>query len=139
MSEIMVSDGRVGIIKAINVTNVRQGLDSIKNTLIDYATSEQVQSSQLDTFLFVDLSPFNTISSSLVGIFGSVIMDKKIQLLGLCAIQPTVQEVLTRFGVLTDSGTGTDFASKAIKDNIGKVVAFESIEQGLISLNPYEA
>ncbi|THB79303.1 MAG: hypothetical protein D6B25_01905 [Desulfobulbaceae bacterium] len=138
MSEIMVSDGRVGVIKAIDVTNVRQGLESIKNALIDYTTSEQVQESNLDTFLFVDLSPFNTISSSLVGILGSVIMDRKIQLLGLCAIQPTVLEVLTRFGVLTEDGTATDFASKEIKDNIGKVVAYDSIEQGLASLNPHK-
>lgn len=136
MTEITVSDGRVCIIKAAEITSVKEGLEAIKNALIDFTTSDRVQESGLDTFLFVDLSPFNIINSSLIGIFGSIIMDKKIQLLGLCGIQPSVEDILRRFGVVTEDGRGKPFASDKIKDNLGKVYVFDSIEKGLACLNP---
>lgn len=135
MAEVTVSDGRVCIIKISEMESVREGLGLLKDALIDFTTSDRVQESSLDTYLFVDLSPFNIVNSSLVGILGSIIMDKKIQLLGLCSIQPPVLEVLRRFGVITDAGLGSKFASQKIKENIGKVLVFDSINEGLVCLN----
>jgi hypothetical protein len=136
MSEITVCDGRVCIIKLTELSTEKEDLEIIKNALIDFTTSTRVQESNLDTFLFVDLLPFHSISSSLIGIFGSIIMDRKVQLLGLCNTQPAVLETLKRFGVISDDGLGKTFSSERIKENISKVIPFHSIEDGLISLNP---
>jgi hypothetical protein len=136
MAEITVCDGRVCIIKLTELSNEKEDLEAIKNAILDFTTSTRVQESDLDTFLFVDLAPFHSINSSIIGIFGSIIMDSKIQILGLCNMQPAVQDILKRFGVISDDGKGKSFASAKIKENIGKVVSFPSIEDGLMSLNP---
>jgi hypothetical protein len=136
MTEITVSDGRVCIVKATEVTSVKDGLEAMKNALSDFATSDKIQESNLDTFLFVDLSGFNIINSSLIGIFGSLIMDDKINLLALCGIQPSVENILKRFGVISDDSGSKDFATYKMRKNLGKVVIFDSIDQGLVYLNP---
>lgn len=136
MTEIRVSDGRVCIIKAGELDSVKEGLEAMKKVLIDFTTSDRVQESNLDTFLFVDLSPFNIINSSLIGIFGSIIMDQKIQLLGLCGLQPAVEDILKRFGVITEGGVGKAFASDKIKNNLSKVMVFRTIGEGLACLDP---
>lgn len=136
MTEIRVSDGRVCIIKAGELDSVKEGLEAMKKVLIDFTTSDRVQESNLDTFLFVDLSPFNIINSSLIGIFGSIIMDQKIQLLGLCGLQPAVEDILKRFGVITEGGVGKAFASDKIKNNLSKVMVFRTMGEGLACLDP---
>jgi hypothetical protein len=136
MSEITVYDGRVCIIKLTELSTEKEDLKIIINTLVDFTTSTRIQESDLDTYVFVDLSPFHSISSSLIGIFGSIIMDRKIQLLGLCNAQPAVLEILKRFGVISDDGLGKASSSRRIRENISKVISFHSIEDGLISLNP---
>ena len=136
MTEITVSDGRVCIIKATDVTSVKEGLEALKNALSDFATSDRVQESDLDTFLFVDLSSFNIINSSLIGIFGSLIMDKKVNMLALCGIQPSVEDILKRFGVISNDGLENDFSTPQVRENLSKVVVFDSIGQGLQFLDP---
>ena len=136
MTEIRVSDGRVCIIKAGELDSVKEGLEAMKKVLIDFTTSDRVQESNLDTFLFVDLSPFNIINSSLIGIFGSIIMDQKIQLLGLCGLQPAVEDILKRFGVITEGGVGKAFASDKIKNNLSKVMVFRTMGEALACLDP---
>lgn len=136
MSGISVSEGRVCIIKVNEMTSVKEGLDQIKNSLIDFTTSTKVQDSALDTYIFLDLSPFNIINSSLIGILGSIIMDPKIQLLALCGVQPSVADILKRFGVVSEEGKKRTYSSKKIKENLSKVFTFNSIEEGLACLNP---
>lgn len=136
MGIISVNEGRVCIIKITEMDSVKEGLDQIKNALIDFTTSDKVQDSSLDTYIFLDLSPFNIINSSLIGILGSIIMDKKIQLLALCGLQPSVADILKRFGVVTEEGKKRVYSSSKIKDNLGKVFTFNSIEEGLACLNP---
>ncbi len=136
MAEVTVSEGRVCIIKIGEMESAKEGLEATKNALIDFATKDNVQDSQLDTFLFVDLSPFSVINSSLIGILGSIIMDNKIQLLALCGIQPSVADILKRFGVISDDQQGKVIASAEIKENLSKVFVFSSIEDGLMCLNP---
>ena len=136
MSGISVSEGRVCIIKVNEMTSVKEGLDHIKNSLIDFTTSTKVQDSTLDTYIFLDLSPFNIINSSLIGILGSIIMDPKIQLLALCGVQPSVADILKRFGVVSEEGKKRTYSSKKIKENLSKVFTFNSIEEGLACLNP---
>ncbi len=136
MSAISVSEGRVCIIKVSEITSVKEGLDHVKNALIDFTTSERVQDSSLDTFIFLDLSPFNIINSSLIGILGSIIMDPKIQLLALCGVQPSVADILKRFGVVSEEGKKRVYSSTKIKNNLSKVFTFNSIEEGLVCLNP---
>ncbi len=89
-----------------------------------------------DTCIFLDLSPFNIINSSLIGILGSIIMDPKIQFLALCGVQPAVADILKRFGVVSEEERKRTYSNTKIKDNLSKVFTFNSIEEGLVCLNP---
>jgi len=136
MTEIKISDGRVCIIKVANFESIREGLDGLKNTLIDFTTSDRLRKSGLDTCLFVDLTPFNIINSSLIGILGSIIMDRNVRFLGLCNLQPAVADILRRFGVISATGAGREFTADPIREKINKVLVFDSIEKGLACLIP---
>jgi len=50
MSAISVSEGRICIIKVSELTSVKEGLDQIRNALIDFTTSDKVQDSKFDTW-----------------------------------------------------------------------------------------
>lgn len=136
MTDIKISDGRVCIIKVARVESIKEGLEALKNALIDFTTSDRLRESGLDTCLFVDLTPFNIINSSLIGIFGSIIMDRNIQLLGLCNLQPAVEDILERFGVINEPGTGKELAGAPLHEKLNKVLVFDSIEEGLACLIP---
>lgn len=136
MGNISIREGRVCIIKTEDLTSVKEGMDQIKKALIDCTHVEGSEASRLDTFLFVDLSMFNIINSSVIGVFGSILMNPTIQMLGLCGLQPPVKEILTKFGVLKDSGSDEFIAHDDVRNNMNKVVTFDSIEQGLVYLSP---
>lgn len=136
MGKISVSVGRVCIIKTDELTTVRDGLDQIKTAIIDCTAVDKSDSRKIDTFLFVDLSLFNIINSSVIGVLGSVLMNPDIRLIGLCGVQPPVKDILTRFGVLSPAKGNTFVAHGELKNNMSKVVTFETIEQGLGCLNP---
>ena len=136
MGKISVSEGRICIIKTDEMTTVKEALDQIKTAIIDCTTVEENDSKNLDTFLFVDLSLFNIINSSVIGVLGSVLMNPSIRLIGLCGVQPPVKDILTRFGVLSPGKNKTFMVHEGLKNNVNKVVTFETIEQGLGSLNP---
>jgi len=135
MGKISVSEGRVCIIKTDELTTVREGLDQIKTAIIDCTTGDKSDSSNTDTFLFIDLSLFNIINSSVIGVLGSVLMNPSIRLIGLCGVQPPVKDILTRFGVLTPEKGNKFVAHGELKNNMSKVVTFETVEQGLSCLN----
>jgi len=136
MSKIDIREGRICIIKVKHISTVKDGLEQVKAALIDFSTSSKVQEENgLLNYIFVDLSPFNIINSSLIGILGSIIMDQKIQLLGLCGVQPSVADILKRFGVITDKSRTSQYASAVIKDNLSKVAVFDSVGAGLASLD----
>lgn len=136
MGKISVSEGRVCIIKTDELTTVREGLDQIKSAIVDCTTGAKSDASDIDTFLFVDLSLFNIINSSVIGVLGSVLMNPNIRLIGLCGVQPPVRDILTRFGVLAPE-KGDDFvAHEELKNNMSKVVTYETVEQGLSCLSP---
>lgn len=136
MGKISVSEGRVCIIKTDELTTVREGLDQIKTAIIDCTSAEKCDSSKMDTFLFVDLSLFNIINSSVIGVLGSVLMNPNIRLIGLCGVQPSVKDILTRFGVLSPDKGNTFNTHEELKVHMSKVVTFETVEQGLRSLDP---
>jgi anti-anti-sigma regulatory factor len=136
MGKISVSEGRVCIIKTQELTSVKEGLEQIKTALIQCSSDQHNVSTPLDTFLFVDLSLFNIINSSVIGVLGSVLMNPSIRLLGLCGVQPPVVEILTRFGVLSAPQDAKGQIHDTIKGNMMKVATFDSVEQGLGSLNP---
>ena len=136
MGKISVREGRVCIIKTEELTSVKEGLEQIKAALIQCSSDQNNVSAPLDTFLFVDLSLFNIINSSVIGVLGSVLMNRNICLLGLCGVQPPVVEILTRFGVLSPPQDTKGQLHDGIRENMKKVVVFDSIEQGLGSLNP---
>ncbi|HSO09320.1 MAG TPA: hypothetical protein VLR45_04985 [Desulfoprunum sp.] len=136
MTEIKISDGRVCIIKVVKLEAIRDGLETMKNTLIDFITSNKRRESDLDTYLFVDLTRFNIINSSLIGILGSIIMDRNIRLLCLCNLQPAVEDILKRFGVIDESGGGKEFPGDPDQEHVNKVLVFDSLEAGLACLIP---
>jgi hypothetical protein len=136
MTEIKISEGRVCIIKVVKLEAIRDGLETMKNTLIEFITSSRRRESDLDTYLFVDLTRFNIINSSLIGILGSIIMDRNVRLLCLCNLQPAVEDILKRFGVINESGGGKEFPGDPDQDHVNKVVVFDSLEAGLACLIP---
>lgn len=136
MGKISVREGRVCIIKTEELTTVKEGLDQIKTALIECASDQHNASTLLDTYLFVDLSLFNIINSSVIGVLGSVLMNPSIRLLGLCGVQPPVAEILTRFGVLCPDQAAEKQLHHEIRGNMNKVVRFDTVEQGLGSLHP---
>ncbi len=136
MTEIKISDGRVCIVKVVKLEAIRDGLETMKNTLIDFITSNKRRESDLDTYLFVDLTRFNIINSSLIGILGSIIMDRNIRLLCLCNLQPAVEDILKRFGVIDESGGGKEFPGDPDQEHVNKVLVFDSLEAGLACLIP---
>ncbi|MFT5728203.1 MAG: anti-anti-sigma regulatory factor [Desulforhopalus sp.] len=136
MGKISVSEGRVCIIKTDELTTVREGLDQIKTAIIDCTAGDKNNSSNIDTFLFIDLSLFNIINSSVIGVLGSVLMNPRIRLIGLCGVQPPVRDILTRFGVLSPEKVDGFVSHEVLKNNMSKVVTFETVEQGLGRLDP---
>jgi len=135
MGKISVSEGRVCIIKTDELTTVREGLDQIKTAITDCTAGDKNKSGNIDTFLFIDLSLFNIINSSVIGVLGSVLMNPSIRLIGLCGVQPPVRDILTRFGVLSPE-KGNDFvAHEVLKNNMSKVVMYDTVEQGLSCLD----
>ena len=136
MTEIKISDGRVCIIKVMKLEAIRDGLETMKTTLLDFITSNKRRESDLDTYLFVDLTRFNIINSSLIGILGSIIMDRNIRLLCLCNLQPAVADILKRFGVIDESGGGKEFPGDPDQEHVNKVLVFDSLEAGLACLIP---
>lgn len=110
----------------------------MKTAIIECITVDEKDPKNLDTFLLVDLSLFNIINSSVIGVLGSVLMNPNIRLLGLCGVQPPVEDMLVRFGLLSKADSrGCGFVMpEVLKNNIEKVVTFDTIEQGLSCLNP---
>ena len=136
MGKISVREGRVCIIKIEELTSIKEALEQLKNTIIECVNADENDPKRLDTFVFVDLSLFTSINSSVIGVLGSVLMNPRIRLLGLCGVQPSVADILTRFGVLTSTSTRDFVAHGALKDNMSKVLTFTTVEQGLCCLNP---
>lgn len=136
MGEIIASEGRVCIVKIRELTTLKDGLEKIKNTLIDFIGKKDAQQSNLNSYIFIDLTPFNIINSSLIGVLGSIIMDPDVQLVALCGVQPPVADILKRFGVISSKDQKPNYANSEIKDNLSKVYTFKTIEDGLAKLNP---
>lgn len=136
MGSVAVIEGRLCIIKVRDMLSVKQGLEQMKNALIDLTTSERLANEGLDTYIFLDLSPFNIINSSLIGILGSIIMDPHIRLLALCGVQPSVADILKRFGIVAESREQRLRIGGKVTNNLAKVYTFNSVEEGLVCLNP---
>lgn len=134
MSNITISTGFICIIQVDTQDNQKESMEETKDALLDLVNSEDVQENPFPTFIFLDLQPFSIINSSLIGAIGSAIMDEKVQLLGLCGVQPTVVDLLERFGVVTENNLPHDFSSRKIQDNFDKTFIFDSIKDGLASL-----
>lgn len=135
MSTISVSEGRLCIIKTKEIASVKEGLNDIRSALIDFTTNSDKHVS-LDSYILIDLSEFNIINSSVIGIFGSIVMNPKIQLLGLCGVQQSVKEILHKFGVINTTTSSQQSLASDLQKNLQKVHLFSTLEDALISLNP---
>ncbi len=130
MAHVTINDGRVCVVKVSSLSSTREGLELLKETIIKLTTNSKGAKSGLDTFLFIDLSPFTVINSNLIGIFGSLVMDDNIKVLGLCGVQHSVLDILKRFGVVSNQ-------SNNVKPTLGstsktdKVIPFRTVEDGL--------
>ncbi|MCP3888790.1 MAG: hypothetical protein GY702_07925 [Desulfobulbaceae bacterium] len=136
MSVISISEGRLCIIKAKEINTVKDGLEKIKSALADFTCKTEMEG-KLDSYIFIDFSPFNIINSSVVGVLGSVALDPRIKLIGLCGLQPSVKDILERFGVIHLSNQPEQTIHSELQDNLRKIKVFESIEDGLVQLNPH--
>lgn len=130
MAHVTVSDGRVCIVKVSSLSSTREGLELLKESIIKLTTDSKATKSGLDTFLFIDLSTFTVINSNLIGIFGSLVMDDNIKILGLCGVQHSVLDILKRFGVISSQSSNASPTLKSTS-NTDKVIPFRSVEDGL--------
>ena len=134
MTDTQVRYGYVCILETEIINSLKEAIEEFKNTLIDLINGPQVQDNPFDAYIFLDMTPFTIINSSLIGAIGSAIMNDKVQMLSLCNVQPTVLELLQRFGVISDDGLPKDFSSPEIQENYSKVAVFDSVAAGLGSL-----
>jgi hypothetical protein len=134
MSDVAIRYGYVCILESKITKSLKEAIEEFKDALLDLINGPQVQDNPFDAFLFLDLTPFTIINSSLIGAIGSAIMNDKVQMLALCNVQPTVLDLLHRFGVISEDGLPKDFSSPEIQENYNKVIVFDSVAAGLSSL-----
>lgn len=134
MAHITVHEGRVCIIKIQDSTTMRDGLEILKKTITEI-TDKSKSYPGLKTLLFIDLSKFTVINSNLIGVFGTLIMDQNIKLIGLCGIQHSVLDILKRFGVINEKNNRI-LSLESLGTNVDKVISFKTIDDGLLFLNP---
>lgn len=134
MKNISVNTGYIGVIQVEGEENQKENMEEMKDALLDLVNSQEVQEGPFDSYIFLNLHDFTIINSSLIGAIGSAIMDKKVQMLGLCGVQPTVLDLLQRFGVVANDNLPKDFSSRKIQENFDKTFVFDSIREGLASL-----
>ena len=134
MSNVSVSSGYVSIVEIDIEGNKKAEMEEMKNALLDLVNSPEIQESPFVNYIFLNLQPFHIINSTLIGAIGSAIMDDKVQMIGLCGVQPTVLELLQRFGVTSNDNIPKDFSSRKIQDNFDKTIIFDSVRDGLASL-----
>lgn len=135
MSAITVNEGKLCIIKLQEVTSVKEGLEEVRGALLDFTTKQEMEDN-LQSFILVDLSAFNIINSNIIGVFGSIVMNPKVQLLALCGVQPPVKEILEKFGVIKNIHIDRQELAADLQQNLRKVVLFDTTQSALISLNP---
>lgn len=124
MSTVTVNEGRVCIVRVAPSGSNRDSIDDLYNVLSNILADSKKKNSQ-DLFIFIDLASFTVVNSSLIGLFGSIIMDKEIKLLGLCGLQVSVLDILQRFGIIEE---------KPSTEATEKVKHFKTLEAGLSSL-----
>jgi hypothetical protein len=134
MNNVQIRYGSICILDTDVTQSLKETIEEFKNKLIDFINSPEVQNNPFDAYLFLDLTPFSIINSTLIGAIGSTIMNDKVQMLALCNVQPTVLDLFHRFGVISDDGLPKDFSSPEIKGNYSKVKIFDSVAAGLSSL-----
>ncbi len=134
MSDVQVRHGNICILKTEITRSLKEAIEELKDTLLDLINGPQVQDNPADALLFLDLTPFTIINSGLIGAIGSAIMNDKVQMLALCNVQPTVRDLLYRFGVISTDGLSNDFNSPEIQKNYSKIAVFDSVAAGLGSL-----
>lgn len=135
MSAITVNEGKLCIIKLQEVTSVKEGLEEVRGALLDFTTKQEMEDN-LQSFILVDLSAFNIINSNIIGVFGSIVMNPKVQLLALCGVQPPVKDILEKFGVIKNIHIDRQELAADLQQNLRKVVLFDTTQSALISLNP---
>lgn len=134
MNDVQIRYGYVCILEANISRTLKEAIEEFKDAMIDLINGPQIQDNPFATYLFLDLAPFTIINSSLIGVMGSAIMNDKVQMLALCNVQPTVLDLLRRFGVVSEDGQPKDFSSPEIQENYNKVAIFDSVAAGLSSL-----
>jgi hypothetical protein len=134
MGHLIVDKVNVCVLQLETPGNQKEDMEKVKDELLDLVNSDAIQSNPFPTFVFIDLQHFTIINSSLIGAMGSVIMDEKIQMLGLCGVSATVMELLFRFGVVAEDNIPKEFSSTDIQDNFDKTVIFDTLRDGVSSL-----
>ncbi len=134
MNRVSVREGKLCIVRATEITTVKEGLEELKKTLIDAADQPE---NRLDSYIFIDFSAFNVINSSMIGVIGSIALMEHVRHLGLCGLRPSVKDILCRFGVIprTENCKPLEASSDSqLKKDLQKVRAYPTVEDGLMTL-----
>ncbi len=130
---ISMFHGNLIILRASIVGTPKESLTRLKDKIIDIDTSVYGVSDNTEVHLFVDLSAFNIVSSTIFGALGAVIQSESIRTVGLCGMKPMMRDTAKRLGIIPEENKRTEY-SKSIDDNIHKMKVFDSLEAGLLSL-----
>jgi anti-anti-sigma regulatory factor len=130
-SLISTFNGQVIILKPESSPNIKESLDQLTakiSELISCGSNEN----KSRIALILDLSPFNILSSTLLGVIGASLQERHVRTIKLCGMKPAVLETARRLGLIKDQKN----ANRDSDSNIYKIKVFASLEEGVKSLIP---
>jgi anti-anti-sigma regulatory factor len=133
---ISVFNGQVIIIRVSISGTPKESLTHLKDKIMDLTTlNPKIAEKGEPVHIFLDLSVFNAVSSTLFGTLGAAIQLEPIKTIGICGMKPAVRDAAKRLGIVFEEEKKGK-PSKTLNKNIDKLKAFKSLETGLLELVP---
>ncbi len=126
-----IFNGKTIIIRPSDESNI----SDFSEKIIDLTTDKDTTNSNIEVNLYLDLSTFNTVSSSFFGTLGATIQLPHVKQVALTGMRGSVQKIAKRFGII-DGGVTKETQTKAISDNAQKFRIFDSLEKAVLELIP---
>ncbi|MBI5185664.1 MAG: hypothetical protein HZA01_08055 [Nitrospinae bacterium] len=117
----------------VNEENAREELRVLRDNLVRFTTDFALLEKEKNIYLIINLAPFNVVSSTFFGDIGATLDVEQVKLIGLCGMRPTVKKIAQRMGVI-QPGNGGTAPTQNIQDNLHKIRAFDSLEEGFKAL-----
>jgi hypothetical protein len=117
----------------VHEENAREELRVLRDNLVKFTTDWEILNKNKDIYLLINMAHFNVVSSTFFGDIGATIDIEQIKLVGLCGMRPTVKKIAQRMNVI-QAGNEEFVPTQNIQDNIHKIRAFDSLDEGFKAL-----